>query len=67
MAQYLSFGSMYTRDESNNLHRRCSLKGDETPRRWRVWSAMADNRFAVVNVDSGESRSVYLREMHNLY
>lgn len=67
MTRYVSFGSMFTADESDNLHRYCSLAGDEKSRRWQVRSAMSDTRFAVANVDTGEVRSVYLREMHNLY
>lgn len=67
MARYVSFGSMFTADEANNLHRYCTLSGDEKPRRWQVRSAMVDTQFAVANVDTGEVRDVYLHEMHNLY
>lgn len=67
MTRYVSFGSMFTADETNNLHRYCSLSGDEKPRRWQVRSAMPDEQFAVANVDTGEVRAVYLRDMHNLY
>lgn len=67
MARYVSFGSMFTRDEVNMLHRHCTLAGDKKPRRWQVRSAMSDARFALANVDTGEVRSVYLCEMHNLY
>lgn len=58
---------MFTRDEANNLHRYCTLKGDEKPRRWQVRSAMSDNRYAVANVDTGVVEAVYVHEMHNLY
>lgn len=59
--------SMFTRDVDNNLHRYCSLAGDEQPRRWQVRSAMSDDRYAVANLDSGEVEIVRLPQMHNLY
>lgn len=67
MARYVSFKSMFIGDETNNLHRHCSLKGDEKPRRWQVRSAMVDGQYAVANIDTGEVEMVRLKDMHNLY